>query len=93
MRVNLQDCADLQEGRADLQQRWKPPTPVSNDISSADSDGSSHNGTDEVRCVEQRGHCCTLLWVGQLSDQSRSGDDGEKNAHAKKHTRYDVHAN
>lgn len=87
-----EDGGDLQQARADLEERRQPPCPVRRDIGRAEGDGGGQDLADEVRRVEQRRENGTLLRVAQLANQGRAVDNAEQDAHAEQHTRNNVHA-
>lgn len=88
-----QDGADLDHGRADLQQGRDPPGPVVGNVRRPESDSRGKNLTDEVGRVEQRREDSTFLGVSKLSEQCRARDDGKQNSHPENQARNDVHGN
>lgn len=86
------DGADLQERRANLQERRQTPAPVTLDVDSPDGNGGGGNGANEVRGIEERGQDSTLLGITKFTNQGGTGDDSEQNADTEKHTGNDVHS-
>ena len=87
----LQDSADLEQRRADLQKRRQTPAPVAFDLNGLDGDGSGNDRSDEVRRVEEGGQERTLLRVAEFTNQGGSRNDAEDDAHAEQHTSDNVH--